>query len=102
MASISVKECLNNKFIYCMLLSGVGDALGYKDAEFEFCRSGKAIQEAVTGLGGLSAMTPSASKMSVSDDTVMHLATAEALVSDFTTDEEMYARLARSYKDCMK
>ncbi|KAI6660399.1 Protein ADP-ribosylarginine hydrolase-like [Oopsacas minuta] len=102
MASSHTKEGLEHKFINCMLLSGVGDALGYKDAEFEFCRSGRAIQEAVTALGGLSAMTPSASKMTVSDDTVMHLATAEALVSDYTTGEELYGNLAKSYKECMK
>ena len=93
---------LESSFKYCMLLSGVGDALGYKDAEFEFCRSGKLIQEAVGSLGGLSAIAPSPSKITVSDDTVMHLATAEALVSSFRTDTDLYLQLAREYKLCMK
>ena len=98
----SSEKGLEHVFKCCMVLSGVGDALGYKDAEFEFCRSGKLIQEAVVSLGGLSAMVPSPSKITVSDDTVMHLATAEALVSDFNTNTELYHQLARKYKLCMK
>ena len=95
-------RALKHRFNSCMVLSGVGDALGYKDAAFEFCRSGKLIQESVVSLGGLSAMVPSPSKITVSDDTVMHLATAEALVPDFRSDTELYLALARQYKLCMK
>ena len=90
------------KFQHCMLLSGVGDALGYKDGEFEFCRSGSAIQDTVKGLGGLSELTPTAAKMTVSDDTVMHIATAEALVFDFQSDQQLYCELAKKYKLCMR
>ena len=64
-----------------MILSGVGDALGYKNCEWEFCRSGKLIHAQVEELGGVEAWD--VKTFQVSDDTVMHLATADALVTDW-------------------
>jgi ADP-ribosylarginine hydrolase len=37
----------------------------------------------------------------ISDDTVMHIATAEALVSDWRDTEQLYSTLASKYKECM-
>ena len=36
-----------------MLLSGAGDALGYKNGSWEFCHNGKEILKELKSLGGL-------------------------------------------------
>ena len=85
-----------------MLLGGVGDAIAYNDGKWEFCSSGDRIQEEVRSLGGVSALRPSVRKMIVSDDTVMHIATAEAILCENKGPEDEYCALAREYKECMK
>lgn len=85
-----------------MVLAGVGDALGYKNGEWEFCRSGQRIHEDLEQLGGLDKIVVNPRSWMVSDDTVMHIATAEALVSDWKGDvEQLYSNIAEKYKKCM-
>ncbi|CAH1276735.1 ADPRH [Branchiostoma lanceolatum] len=60
-----------------MVLSGVGDALGYKNGDWEFCHSGPAILKELDKMGGLDKVKVKCPDWMVSDDTVMHLATAE-------------------------
>ena len=80
-----------------MVLSAVGDALGYKNGDWEFNLSGKHIHEQLKKSGGLGPL--SIQGWIVSDDTVLHLATAEALVSAWTTHEELFQRIALNYKN---
>ena len=85
-----------------MVLAGVGDALGYKNGEWEFCRSGLRIHEHLEQLGGLDKIVVNPRGWMVSDDTVMHIATAEALVSEWKGDrEQLYSNIAEKYKKCM-
>ncbi|XP_003385106.3 PREDICTED: protein ADP-ribosylarginine hydrolase-like [Amphimedon queenslandica] len=91
------------KFKACMLLAGVGDALGYKNGAYEFCRNGPAINREVDEeLGGVKNIKVNTKNWMVSDDTVMHIATAEALVSKWADDEALYTTLATKYIKCMK
>ncbi|CAH1795214.1 unnamed protein product [Owenia fusiformis] len=87
-----------------MVLSGVGDALGYKNGSWEFCKSGKAIQEELKSLGGLEKIKIKLPNWMISDDTVMHLATAEALIKHGTRKDIslLYTDLATKYKECMR
>ena len=85
-----------DQFKASMVLSAVGDALGYKNGEWEFCYSGEAIHQQLQTLGGLERIDVKG--WIVSDDTVLHLATAEALVSPWKTREELFLKLAANYK----
>uniref|UniRef100_A0A4W3IST5 [Protein ADP-ribosylarginine] hydrolase-like n=1 Tax=Callorhinchus milii TaxID=7868 RepID=A0A4W3IST5_CALMI len=62
-----------------MLLSAVGDALGYRNARWEFCESGEQIHSELEGLGCLGNIHVCLPHWPVSDDTVLHLASAQAL-----------------------
>ena len=96
-------EELRERYRSCMILSGVGDALGYKNGAWEFCRQGLIIHKQVEELGGVEGLN--VKKFQVSDDTVMHLATADALVTDWKKSadpkETLYLSLAKHYKECM-
>lgn len=88
-------------YVAGMVLGGVGDALGFKNGKWESCTSGEQIHLELLRLGGLENIC--IKDWTVSDDTVMHLATAEALLQFGCgkDKEELYAVLAKTYKDCM-
>ncbi|XP_067420014.1 ADP-ribosylhydrolase ARH1-like isoform X3 [Emydura macquarii macquarii] len=64
-----------------MVLSGAGDALGYRNQHWEYCPSGPQIHAELAQLGGLGGIRAAPPDWPVSDDTVLHLATAEALAT---------------------
>ena len=93
---------LKERFVASMVLSGTGDAIGYKNGNWEFCRSGQRIHDELMSLGGVEKIKVNPRSWMVSDDTVMHIATAEALLSDWDGDKEkLYSKLAEKYKECM-
>ena len=94
---------LEERYEAAMVLSGVGDALGYKNGKWEFCQSGITIHEEVDKLGGVSEIHVNKENWRVSDDTVLHLATAEALIEigTFTERKKLYSTLARGYQKSM-
>lgn len=69
------------KFKGAMVLGAVGDALGYRKGRWEGCTSGKKIQEELASLGGLGAQKLDPDNWPLSDATLMHMTTAEALVT---------------------
>ncbi|XP_012707853.2 protein ADP-ribosylarginine hydrolase [Fundulus heteroclitus] len=84
-----------------MVLSGAGDALGYRAGSWEFNYSGPKIHQELKELGGLKKIDAMLPHWPVSDDTVLHLATAEALVTK-KTDEELLHEVAFCYVKGMK
>jgi len=74
---------------------------GYKNGNWEFCKSGRAIHQELESLGGLEKIKLNTKDWMVSDDTVMHLATSQALVSKWSTQNELYLKIAMEYKECM-
>ncbi|XP_077303548.1 ADP-ribosylhydrolase ARH1-like isoform X1 [Lithobates pipiens] len=87
-------------YVSAMLLSAAGDALGYRNQLWEFCKSGAQIHRELTDLGGLPKITASLPDWPVSDDTVLHLATAESLATG-KLDEDLYHELAKRYVSAM-
>lgn len=69
------------KFQAAMLLGAVGDALGYYKGRWEGCMSGSQIQKELSELGGLAALKLDPENWPLSDGTLMHMTTAEALVT---------------------
>ena len=90
------------RFIASLVLGGSGDALGYKCGEWEFCGSGRRIHDSLAQLGGVEKIEVNKRKWPVSDDTVMQIATAEALIDNkWTGLQRLYSKLASRYKECM-
>lgn len=83
-----------------MVLSGVGDAMGYRNGEWEFNFVGADIHKQLEGLGGIDRLNITLPGWKVSDDTVLNLATAEGLIakSDQEDDEILFAEIAHKYK----
>lgn len=55
-ASSVVAVSYLERYVASMVLSGVGDALGYKNGSWEFCHSGAAIVDELKKMGGLSSI----------------------------------------------
>ncbi|XP_076839190.1 inactive ADP-ribosyltransferase arh2 isoform X2 [Brachyhypopomus gauderio] len=89
------------KFQHAMVLSAVGDALGYRKGRWENCISGAQIQKELSALGGLDALKLDPDNWPLSDRTLMHMTTAEALVTDYWCLEDLYRELVRLYVDAM-
>ncbi|KAG8430532.1 hypothetical protein GDO86_020439 [Hymenochirus boettgeri] len=83
-----------------MLLSAAGDALGYRNQLWEYCKSGPQIHSELQEIGGLSNIGVSLPEWPVSDDTVLHLATAESLGTG-KLHEELFMELAARYVSAM-
>lgn len=87
-----------------MVLSGVGDALGYNRGEWEFNHSGREIYEqlmAMTNNKGVGELKLDKNWI-VSDDTVLHIATAEGLILWKQKGGDLFPHIARQYKRGMK
>ncbi|KAM4698796.1 ADP-ribosylarginine hydrolase [Rhinophrynus dorsalis] len=93
---------LVDNYVASMVLSGAADALGYRNGRWEFCRKGWKIHDELTELGGVENID--VKHWIVSDDTVMHIATAEALVEagNDIDPAKLYPLLAKKYKECME
>lgn len=84
-----------------MVLSGVGDAMGYKNGEWEFNFDGTSIHEQLEQLGGINKLKIKLNGWKVSDDTVLNLATAEGLVAKSCVDDDdeiLFSEIAHRYK----
>ena len=93
---------LSERFEACMVLGGVGDALGYRNDTWEVCRSGERIHAEAKELGGIENVRVTTKNWRVSDDTVMHIATAEALLTEWSDTEQLYSAIALKYRECMR
>eukprot|EP00002_Diphylleia_rotans_P011572 TRINITY_DN2284_c0_g2_i3.p1 TRINITY_DN2284_c0_g2~~TRINITY_DN2284_c0_g2_i3.p1 ORF type:complete len:366 (+),score=81.91 TRINITY_DN2284_c0_g2_i3:46-1143(+) len=96
---------LSERFQASMVLGAVGDAIGYKNGSWEFCRNGPHIHAEmmeITKGKGVNALVITRDWM-VSDDTVMSLATADGLLdsADVFNITATSKSIAKYYKLCM-
>eukprot|EP00795_Rhopilema_esculentum_P013353 gene13353-4203_t len=90
---------IQTRYKASMVLSGVGDALGYKNGRWEFNFVGSSIHDELNKLGGVNKLEIKPNDWKVSDDTVLNLATAESLVKKSDADDEsLFAEIAAAYK----
>ncbi|XP_004704478.1 protein ADP-ribosylarginine hydrolase-like protein 1 [Echinops telfairi] len=90
------------KFQAAMLLGGVGDALGYRNASKENSALGTKIQEELKQTGGLGQLVLSPDQWPVSDNTLMHITTAEALVTDYWCLDDLYREMVKHYVEIVE
>ena len=85
-----------------MVLGAAGDSLAFRNGEWEFQRDGLLIHEELERFGGIEKLSQQGLK--VSDDTVMHIATAKALCRTGTNEDinSICQEIARDYVDCME
>ncbi|XP_007940572.2 protein ADP-ribosylarginine hydrolase-like protein 1 [Orycteropus afer afer] len=90
------------KFKAAMLLGSVGDALGYRNASKENSALGTKIQEELKQMGGLDQLVLSPEKWPVSDNTIMHITTAEALTTDYWCLDDLYREMVKHYVEIVE
>ncbi len=78
---------MEDKYYACMLLHAVGDTVGFKNSEWEFKKGGvdKVLEKVYEfiDLGGATHI--SLKGWRISDDTILHIKTAEALLTNFNS-----------------
>ncbi|XP_031440418.1 protein ADP-ribosylarginine hydrolase isoform X2 [Clupea harengus] len=98
--SMAEGSTLQKRYQACMILSGAGDALGYNNGDWEFESNAEKIHKEVAEKGGLAKLD--IRNFPISDDTVMHLATADALVKTGGASlKDLYGALVKEYIKCM-
>ncbi|OWK00687.1 ADPRHL1 [Cervus elaphus hippelaphus] len=90
------------KFQAAMLLGAVGDALGFGHTARESSGSGARVQEELGKGGGLDHLVLSPETWPVSGNTIMHMSTAGALVTDFWCLDDLYREMVRRYVDVLE
>ncbi|XP_025118328.2 protein ADP-ribosylarginine hydrolase-like protein 1 isoform X2 [Bubalus bubalis] len=90
------------KFQAAMLLGAVGDALGFGHAARESSSLGTRVQEEMGKGGGLDHLVLSPETWPVSDNTIMHMSTAGALITDFWCLDDLYREMVRRYVDVLE
>ena len=85
---LATMTSLQTRYVASRVLAGSGDALDYERGYWEFNESGQQIHKELAKLGGIDNINVTLPGWNVSDDTVMYLATAEALVAASNGDRE--------------
>ncbi|ESO05883.1 hypothetical protein HELRODRAFT_184901 [Helobdella robusta] len=93
------------RYKMAMLLGGSADAIGYYRGRWEFQLKGQIIHDEVKAKGGIKSLNVSKPNWTLSDDTIMHLATGEAITEYIKTSandlEKLYITIAKHYIKCM-
>lgn len=96
---------MEERYIACMMLHGMGDAIGFKNGKWEFLElieeENKGAMGAdvkmyeFIGLGGINYVPDKG--WNVSDDTLLHMGTAKSLMDDYSSVNDLGKKTAREY-----
>ena len=89
------------QFEASFVLSGVGNAIGFKNSAWEVCRSGVQIHEEALALGGVENIKIESTQWPVNVDTLLTIAIAESLISNWKGMPDLYQALAGHIKECI-
>lgn len=89
---------MEDRYIACILLHAVGDSIGYKNGEWEFSRNLDKVYEFID-LGGINHMLLKG--WSVSDDTILHMEVAKALIENKNNTNLLCKSLANRFVDAL-
>lgn len=98
---------MEDRYVASMVLAGVGDAMGYRCGHWEFSFDGEQIHKECKALGGVEKLKIRKPDFIVSDDTVLLLSTAEAMIevgtdkkkSEGKQPDTFYSVLAARYQN---
>ncbi|EGG22365.1 ADP-ribosylarginine hydrolase [Cavenderia fasciculata] len=100
---------MEERYSATMILSAVGDAIGYKNGIWEFERNPNAIYKQYCDIGMVDGIKVNPREWRVSDDTIMHIATAVAIsrpTKKPLQGDELFNRncekIAKKYIKCME
>ena len=85
---------MKDKYIACMVLHAAGDAIGFKNGEWEFMISLDKVFEFID-LGGINHL--SLDGWIVSDDTILHMKTAQGLLEKYNSINTLCEILKEKY-----
>lgn len=95
---------MEDKYIGCMILHAVGDTVGFKNSKWEFKGGGyESVLEKVyefIDLGGITKI--SLKGWNVSDDTILHIHTAESILQDYNSMNTLGNIFKKSFMDAFK
>ena len=94
---------MSDKYISCMIMHAVGDTVGFKNGEWEFKKGGeeKTLEKLYEfiDLGGVNNISLKGWK--ISDDTIMHIQTADALLENYTNINNLGNTLKKNFIDAL-
>lgn len=99
---------MEERYIACLVLQSLGDTIGFKNGEWEFKNFSKNVPLDYTNeilyefidLGGINHLD--VKKWNASDDTIMHMRTAEALLENFNSLNTFANILKEKYIEAFK
>ncbi|KAF2075925.1 hypothetical protein CYY_002773 [Polysphondylium violaceum] len=94
---------MEKRYEATMIMSAVGDAMGYKNGSWEFQMSQNTITKEYERFNGLENIVIDKKNWRLSDDTIMHMATAIAITRPENTDfNSICEQIALAYIRCME
>jgi len=94
---------MEKRYEAAMIMSAVGDAMGYKNGTWEFQMSQNTITKEYERFGGVENIVIDKKNWRLSDDTIMHMATAIAITRPENTDfNSICEQIALAYVRCME
>lgn len=88
---------LQERYEAAMVLGAAGDAMGYRNGYWEFNKCGNHIHRELSEMGGVANLKVAPPAFVLSDDSILHIATAEGLTSEWSDRDTLLHNIAERY-----